>query len=709
MKLKIGVLLSCLSFALGGVGAGLSTILPSHDVSPIAFAADSESKKVVYRYALLGETYQVRTGLLSASDPLGQKITDKTVLLYWTSGEYVFEYDSLIERVKVYEAKPEDQLRFAGDFPKNLRTGIRYSFPSAVAISGIRRTNGAPAIPEKETTFEVLDEAGTVVGAVSESAPSYSYLFAKPGSYSIGYVYTDAFEDERVLSVPVEVSNRIGIVAEDFPSETTLYEPVSLNGIYGLDEGVRYPVTVSCTTPSNATISLGASYAPEEIGDYVFHFKSTISGASYQKDATLHVNKGGTALLTQRDGLSGFACGAASLPSNMKWKNATGVSFYAESSGSSFTYAEPIDLEKLNGANLIDFMTNYDTTEMGITQVDVTLIDAYDSSNKFTVRCHENEAAYFPRGTAGRDNNVLVYSGSNGTLGGSVYSSSSSPSVLRDSLGNPYNWGFFAAWAQSMAPNLDPDRSFEPVGFGWDVAEKMVVMDTTFSAAEPTCRVPVYDAATNPFYFKGFTHNKVYLKFEVTGGSGNVLILDIGGVALKEAEQSDFQSDASVLFADGDSSSYFSGAVGYSYPLPKVYEYDYLNRRNKTTKIALYHGEKDVSSLLEGEAFIPKESGLYRAVYSSQNALGISVKKSISFTIDAAPTPLLAPALSLSSKIMGHFQIPSFAVGGGNGTITKSLKFKKGTNLTPVEEGETCVLDEKTTYSVLLSAKDALG
>lgn len=709
MKQKIGVILSCLGFALAGMGTGLTALAPSQGTNPIVFAVTGESKKVVYRYYLLGETYQVRSGIISATDPNGKAITDSKVLLYWTSGEYVFEYASVIEHVKVYETKPEDQLRFAGDFPKNMITGVSYSFPSAVAVSGVKRTNGAPAIADAETTFEVLDSTGAIVGAVAESAASYSYLFSKPGSYSIGYVYTDAFLDERVLSVPVQVDNKVGVVSESFPSETTLYESVSLSGIYGLNEGERYPVTTTCTTPSNETVNVSDSYIPEEVGDYVFHFVSSILGTDYKKDATLHVLAGGTALLTARDGLSDFGCGKAALPSNVSWKNSTGVSFTTAGSGSTFTYAEPIDLEKLNGANLIDFATNYDTTDTGITQVDVTLIDAYDSSNKFTVRCKQNDAAYLPKTNSAHDNNVLVYSGSNGSFGGSIYSSSSNPKILTDASGNPYNWGFFAAWAQSMAPNLDPARSFEPVGFGWDVDGKMALMDTTFSSSEPACRVPLYDTATNPYNFKGFAHNKVYLKFEVTGGSGKVLILDIGGVSLSEADRSNFCSDASVLFTEGDASTYFHGAVGYSYPLPEVYEYDYLNRRNKTTKVALYHGETDVSSLLQDNAFTPSEAGVYKAVYTSANALGISVSKTISFTIDAAITALAAPTQSLSAKIMDHFQIPAFAVTGGNGTLSKSLQFKKGNSVVPTKEGQVYLLDEKTNYSVLLSVKDALG
>jgi hypothetical protein len=703
--------------SLAALTLGLALFAPTSSPRPssaqpgaILYPAVSLSAKTaIYKYAVIGTTYKVKTGLISAQDPYGNALTDKEVLLYWTFGEYLFEYANSIEHVKVYESKPEDSLRFFGEMPSSFVTGVSYLLPGAEVVSGVKRTNGAPAIAMEEATLEIFDSKGSLLAIASSAGASYTYLFTTPGSYSLSYAYTDAFRDQAILSVPLTVENKAGIVSESLPAETTLYEPISLAEIYGLNEGNHYPVSLSVTTPSKAVLTPTNSLTPSEIGTYMFHLASSIAGSTITKDVAVLVKEGGTALLSARDALDDFACGKVTLPSNVIWGNESGVSFQALETGASFLYAEPVDLAALNGANLIDFVANYDTTDSGITQVDITLIDAYDSSNQFLVRLQENDAAYLEKGNPARDNNIMVYAGVPGDLGGSVYSHSASPSPLKDANGNAYDWGFFVAWEQSLAPNLDTNRTFNPVGFGWDTAKQMAVMDTVLSNSEPSCRVPLYDDASNPYHFAGFAHNKVYVKFSVSAGDGTVLINDIGGVALSSAKAASFTSDASILMENDASKASLTGAVNYRYPLPEVYDYDYVNKRTKATTVSLYYGEEDLSSLIVDHAFTPSKSGAYKAVYSSTNALGIAVKKSVAFTIDDAPTPLTFSAPSLSSKIMARYKIPTFTVSGGNGAITKSLTLQKGTESIAVNEGDTILLDQKTSYAFVLKAEDEIG
>ena len=85
----------------------------------ISSAADKANNPVVYKYALLGDTYAVESGLVSAKTPSGEDIAanSRTVFLDWAQGSYIFEYGAKIVNLKVYESAPEDKVIYGDEVP----------------------------------------------------------------------------------------------------------------------------------------------------------------------------------------------------------------------------------------------------------------------------------------------------------------------------------------------------------------------------------------------------------------------------------------------------------------------------------------------------------------------------------------------------------------------------------------------------------------
>ena len=584
-------------------------------------AGNKTNKTVVYKYALLGDTYKVESGLVSAKTPSGEEISSaaETVFLDWAQGSYIFEYGAKIVNLKVYESAPADEVIYGGEIPSVGTAGEAMNFPSARVISGIKRTDGAPDVGEYAVTATLWHE-GVKKETVRDIAEGFAFTPSSGGLWVISYRYTDVFGRERSVDSVFSVESR-RIILTDILGEYYIGDKISLAETYGFYNGERYSVTARLTLPSGETVTLGKEYVFPAAGSYSLALRAEAGGETVEKTIAITVKTGLASFVTDKNG---FGEGVAfENLENVKVENQNALLVNPQSllfdmtaSGATFKYNGVIDLKKL-GKNtpVISFTTN-NSYGGSVSAIEVTLTDVYDAKRAVTVRFAKNSDI---TETSLNYDNTLVRA-SFGSISTAInnYSPLKTDAVAWDTL--------FSAYWRSPA-YVNPDKNYNaadknhPMNFAYDVGENCVYgygsYGETSQTGEKWYKIADLEGSSLPVKFEGFTTGEVYLSLKVASGRGDIVVQSIGGKA--DVTASDYETADGILVGSFDGS--VPAVKGVAYALP-TYHSDYI--KDLTVSVRDENGNE--TPVTKG-SFVAAKAGEYTVSYSGVNVFGKNVSK----------------------------------------------------------------------------------
>ncbi len=634
----------------------------------ISSAADKANNPVVYKYALLGDTYTVESGLVSAKTPSGEDIAanSRTVFLDWAQGSYIFKYGAKIVNLKVYESAPEDKVIYGGEVPSVGVAGESMSFPSARVISGIKRTDGAPDVGEYAVTA-TLWHKGVKKGTVKDIAEGFAFTPDDGGFWVVSYRYTDVFGRERSVDSVFSVESR-RIILTDILGEYYIGDKITLAETYGFYNGERYPVAARLTLPSGETETLGEEYVFPAAGSYSLALGAEADGETVEKTIAITVKAGLASFIADKNG---FGEGVAfENLENVKCDNPEGLLFDMTASGATFKYNGVIDLKKL-GRNtpVISFTTN-NSYGGNISAVEVTLTDVYDAKRAVTVRFAKNSD--ITETSMSYDNTLVRASFGSVSAAFNNYYPLTTDAVAWDTL--------FSAYWRSPA-YVNPDKSYEPasriypMNFAYDVEENCVYGYGNYQwigrpdgseSGEKWYKIADLAGSSLPVKFEGFTTGEAYLSLKVTSGRGDIVVQSIGGKT--DVTAADYETTDGILVGSFDGS--VPAVKGVPYALP-IYQSEYI----KDLTVSVTDGNGDETPVSKG-SFVPAKAGKYVVSYSGVNVFGKNVSKT--FKLKCVENRIETDiGYDVSQKVIfgSVYEIKEPEISGGHGKVSYKIYY----------------------------------
>ncbi len=686
MKKRISVLILAIIAACASFAFALSSA-----------AGGNENKPVVYKYALLGDTYAVENGLVSAKTPTGEEISanSQSVFLDWAQGSYIFEYGAKIVNLKVYESAPEDEVIYGGEVPVSGAAGEEMIFPSVKVYSGIKRTDGAPSVGEYNVSAVVWHK-GVKKETISVVTDGFAFTPSEGGFWVASYCYTDVFGRERSVDHTVSVSSE-RIILTDIGSEYYVGEKINLANTYGFYNGEKCSVSAVLTLPSGKTETLSDEYVFPASGNYKLALSAEISGETIGKTIEITVKTGLASFVADKNG---FGDGTSfKNHENVKGVNENGLMFDMTSSGASFKYNGVIDLKKL-GKNtpVVSFTTN-NSYGGSISMVDVTLTDVYDSKRAVTVRFNKNSDI---TETSMSYDNTLVHAsfGSVSTAFNNYYP------LKTDAVA--WDTRFSAYW---LSPSNDnPDKSYEaaktiyPMNFAYDTTENCVYGYGNYSwigrpdgndSGEKWYKIADLQGSSLPVKFEGFTTGEVYLSLKVVSGRGDIVVQSIGGKSI--VSDSDYETADSILTGSFDPT--VPAVKGMAYSLPT-----YPNEYIKNLAVSVKNDKNEDVAVTNG-SFTPEKAGNYTVSYSGANVFGKNVSKTYTIKCFAERIETVIDYdVSESAAFGSVYTIKTPEISGGHGEVSYKIYFCGE----EVKAGEKVVINDENA-EITVKTTDKLG
>jgi len=628
----------------------------------------SGGKTIKYAYALLGDVYEVESGLVSAEKPDGSRISisEKSVFLDWAQGSYIFEYKSHVVNLKVYESAPEDKTEMHGAMPSGVVAGVRSVFPFFEVESGIRRTDGAPAIGYYPVSA-VFSYDGQKIYSLNNIGEAFGYAPPHGGIWQLSYVYTDVFGRNCSIDYAFTVGDERVIVA-DFAEIYNVGDEVKLSDVYGYYRGERYSVSVTVTTPSGNDEYATGKYLLKESGSYTIKIKSVIEGEAVEKTFAINVRSGLASFVTDK---IGFTDGKEFVNySNVKGAGVSqkGVLFDMNSSEAGLAYNGVIDLKK-TGRNtpLISFTTN-NSYGGSISCVEVTLTDAYDAKNSVTVRFSKNSDITETSMTY--DNTLVRASFGSVSAAYNNYYPLKTDAVAWDTR-------FCAYWLSPS--NVNPEKNYESIktlyamnfSFDWETNE--VYSYGNFSkigwpdgneSGEKWWEIADLASPSLPFKFGGFNTGEVYLSLKVVSGKGDIVIDSIGGKSFNFSE-SEYEDASSLLIGSFDGS--VPAVKGTEYALPD-YQAEYIS------DVQRYVVKNGVKTQIKNGTFTPGSAGKYTFVCEGINAFGRKVSRSVEFECVDERIPISVSYDYFEKIAVGElYVVKRPGITGGHGVVSYTI------------------------------------
>ena len=649
--LILAVLAACASFAF---------VLSS--------AATEKNKPVVYKYALLGDTYTLESGLISAKTPTGEDISvnAEEVFLDWAQGSYIFEYGAKIVNLKVYESAPADEVVYGGEVPLGGATGEEMIFPSVKVFSGIKRTDGAPTIGEYGVSASVWHK-GVKKETISVVTNGFSFTPTEKGFWVVSYRYTDVFGKERSIDHTVSVSSE-RIILTDIGSEYYVGEKINLANTYGFYNDEKHSVSAVLTLPSGETETISDEYVFPSSGNYKLALTSEIDGETVEKTIKIAVKTGLASFVADKNG---FGDGTDFINhENVKNVSETGLMFDMTSSGASFKYNGVIDLKKL-GKNtpVVSFTTN-NSYGGSISMVDVTLTDVYDQKRAITVRFNKNSDI---TETSMSYDNTLVHAsfGSVSTAFNNYYP------MKTDAVA--WDTRFSTYW---LSPSyVNPDKNYDaaellyPMNFAYDVEENCVYSYGDYKwvgrpdgndSGEKWYKIADLQGSSLPVKFEGFTTGEVYLSLKVVSGRGDIVIQSLGG----KSGVTDFDYETADSILTGAFDPTVPAVKGKAYVLPT-----YPNEYIKNLVVSVKNDNNEDVPVTNG-SFIPEKAGNYTISYSGVNVFGKTVSKRFTLECTAATIATVIDYDVTGSVGFGSvYTIKEPEISGGHGEVSYKIYF----------------------------------
>lgn len=409
--------------------------------------------------------------------------------------------------------------------------------------------------------------------------------------------------------------------------------------------------------------------------------------------------------------------------------------------GTSFTYADVIDLKKLNGPTDVLFkLYNIPATvgEVDISQFTVTLTDAYDDNNQVVVRVKEGgpdniykncytDATFnggkFAGLTASKTGSAYV----DGLVGiknsdgnAPVYAQNYRPWISDNKYGAPMMFSFTAGTQQK--PLFGKNDWF---GIGYDTNTNIVYIQSGYYRAVLTDleNADVYGEA-----FKGFTNGMVKMTITPTvfsKGAWNVLVTEVAGKKITEDMTNSFVSEhvpeLNVDFGEYSENDIPDVKQGSAYSIFPATAYDVVDGTLdvKTSVYYAFSNQKKVQVPVKDGKFIADHVGVYTIVYSVTNATGISVEKTVqlesikndnalSITLSGEPDysathkagiPITAFSDVAFNNAFGNVNMNVYAVLQSDDKVKFELNQKNGYTFLPVQSGKYDIVYKVSDYS----------
>ena len=690
MKKKILIAALCSGVALAGAFAlSITQNVKAEEIT--------SSVVTNYEYRLLGETYTVQGGLISATDPQGNAIPNdvKSVYLNWASGSYTFVYSKKIVKVKVYEEMPTDNVVYSFDVPTEAISGVELDFPKANISSNIIRVDGAPVL--EEYNYQVSVYSGTdLVQTFDPNKDELSYVFSKSGEYTLSYEYTNCFA--RLVSFDWTVSVRDErIIKSNIQENVGLYSKISTNDFYGDYLGVNYPVSVTVVDENGNQTPITTEYTFTAAGKYVLELSCAFDGNAQSKTLEITVAPDLTSFIAETDSITDISVTNKLSNMAMAEKNLLVLSV---NNNASFYYNGVVNLNNFTkNDQIISLFPNALKDHTGVSAITVSLIDVYDSKNVVKINYERNSN----RDGAVADYDNVFVSVAYGSVSSAVknYSGINNKSVAWSSTF--YNYWASPEFSQKNAANTN---QFYSLNFSYDIDENTIYSYSNygFIGVEGENRTgaglyPILNMNSNSLSekFQGFKTGEVYLKVEITG-SGDVAISSIAGKTIANVDKKAYEANDGILTGENDFS--ITGVVGVTYPLKAAVSGKFVS---ETAVCVLRDPDGNIVERTN-EGFVPQKAGTYSLTYTAKNEFGVEVEKKFALEVKENQDPIMILYTFPSQIDAGSlYTVRKPVVTGGHGEVSYQIYL----NGNKVAVGDKVKVE--TGVDITIDAVDALG
>ena len=321
--------------------------------------------------------------------------------------------------------------------------------------------------------------------------------------------------------------------------------------------------------------------------------------------------------------------------------------------------------------------------------IEVCLTDAYDAERAVSVYFDENETD--PLQT------LITAKSSSGFL-----------AAGRDSSGGGVSVNGARTYSNNFSGRLHPNFRHTPFVIKFDPVHNRVYTRVEYNRDYLLLDLSGADDVGADFVFPGFTTGEVYIKITFTDvkKTGGIVVSAVGGVQAADAPKlnNNILLDMDYDYYRGD--TLYSGAAGYSYPLPRPCQSDSLYGP-LNIKTAVYKGAAAVA--FNDYTFTPADAGRYTVKYTADDAYGNTVAKEYGFDVLSGPVPIDIRFDDKSYSAAETAVPPGASASGGHGGLSVSQTVNyNGRSLVPDKYGR-IRLNEAGKITLTVTAEDRIG
>lgn len=603
-------------------------------------------------YVLALDNYKISEELQDVKllNPLGDEepIVDGSFTAKHIGMYLLMAGDTVVQSIRVLPTVPDANFAYAYALSDTFAAGDSFELPSATVDTAI----SSMADCQIDVCYD-----GAVVQKFANSSAENVYTFSRAGEYTLvyravdeyGFIYEESFQ---LLAQDVRVFHYNRAI----PSEIYLYNQVVLPKINGYFQEKTYPVQVKVTSPSKQNVPVeNNSFYVEEMGEYSIECTADIQGEVLQSQFVCNATLSVSSYFGKGNGVGEIVNGYTLSMDETDERTGTKISFDGANSYVAFT--KSIDLKEFAfDEELISFyLLKNDTSK--ISQVKVTMMDAANPKNKFSVLWKQ---------APGYDNicyTRVAYD--NYTIG------------LHETTGLPRPG--YGTTVGNVSFSAKTNRT--PFNFSFDRENNTVYM----RSGKNLMKILDLDdevLLSGKKLFQGFTTDRVYLQIELVEGYGDIVVEKVGKYTNDNlpAENDDFLQfsyDGKTFAGD-----MYVGLVNNAYSLPKPYGTDALFGEIEVDikLVKIENGqETDVTSQVRNFIFVPKSTGEYKVYYTCQNGYGEEIEKSYSFTVQETVSKIVVENENIDGGKYGEFiSPPQIQVVGGVGELRTQVRYFVG-------------------------------
>ena len=648
----------------------------------------SENTVTTLDFALLTTEYTVKDAdsVKEIIDPNGNPVLpDGDKLFLKTEGVYTIRYDNRDILLNALRDNPAVTYDFDSSLSESYCLGERISLPVPKITSILGE------YPKFTLTIYVNRVKKDTVNNVV--LKNYSLTLDETGEYTLVYSCTDeytlGYTSYKILRF--ETKNESTLIFAELPSEIGYGESIKVGAVYALYDGKTYFAELKITSPSGKTETLNdIMYVPDEAGEYVFTATSVVNGETLTKEQRVTVKYYATSYLTDPFAIDEVKS-YVDMPYYCKLAGTKSIFVKAQNDKSNIFYSRLIDLKEFDkNKPLIEFMPYSGGDSYNSNEIKITLIDAADASNTLTFQWWYNklysDETYLSTFVKGEEYGGISNEVVNGNL--RLFYGTVAMGCRFNVVKNP---------SISCIFNIRYDREENAVYtlVKGDILTKVIDFDDT-------------DYISYSKIWNGFSSDNVYLKIEFTKAQpvSAMYISSIGGnLCDEEILNNPKDDDCFCVYSENIPTE---TVVNAAFSIP-----DYVVNKlysSADLEIKAFKQNEDVSYLIVGDAFVPRESGDYTISYRMHDVYGNLIVKDFYVHVHAEFEDMLFEPLSDDLKkanISDYYRIPDFVVTNGIGKVEFIKRVFCGNEF--LTDAESFYISDYGDYKVVVTATDYIG